>query len=169
VDARAAAEFSEFAHSRWASLVRLGYGISGDHGLAEDLAQTALASAHASWSRLRKADDPDAYLRKILLNAHRSTFRKRRVSEVLTESPPDDVLAAPDPAGQHGEREAIIAALLALPSRQRQVIVLRFWLDLTDAQVAEALGCSVGTVKSQASRALAKLRGNAELAGSEAI
>lgn len=73
MDARAAAEFSEFAHGRWAGLVRLGYGLTGDRGLAEDLAQTALASAHASWSRLRKADDPDAYLRKILLNAHRSS------------------------------------------------------------------------------------------------
>ena len=162
MDASAAAEFSEFAHSRWSQLVRLAYGITGDRGQAEDLAQTALANAYASWSRVRRADDPDAYLRRIVLNAHRGGFRKRRVAEELTGSPPD-VIAA-DPAGQHGDRAAIFAALATLPRRQREVIVLRFWLDLTEAQVAAELGCSVGTVKSQASRALEKLRRSAELA-----
>ena len=88
MDGAAAAEFSEFAHSRWPSLVRLGYAVTGDRGLAEDLAQTALANAYASWSRVRKADDPDAYVRRIVLNAHRGTFRKRRVSERLTGSAP---------------------------------------------------------------------------------
>jgi RNA polymerase sigma-70 factor (sigma-E family) len=164
VDASAAAEFSEFAHSRWPRLVRLGYGLTGDRGKAEDLAQTALASAYASWFRVRRADDPDAYLRKIVLNAHRGGFRKRRVTEELTGSPPDLGGVVADPAGRHDERAAIIAALATLPPRQREVIVLRFWLDLTEVQVADALGCSVGTVKSQASRALDRLRGSAQLA-----
>lgn len=162
MDDGAAAEFSEFAYSRWPGLVRLGYGLTGDRGLAEDLAQTALANAYASWSRVRKADDPDAYLRRILLNSYRSGFRKRRVTENLTAAVPET--AAEDPVGRNGDRAAVIAAVAALPPKQRAVVVLRFWLDLTDAQAAAALGCSVGNVKSQASRALAKLRASAELA-----
>lgn len=168
MDGSAVAEFSEFAYSRWPGLVRLGYAVTGDRGLGEDLAQTALANAYASWSRVRRADDPDAYLRRIALNVHRGSFRKRRVNEHLTASPPDVAAAVPDPAGQHGERASVITALATLPRRQREVIVLKFWLDLTEAQVAATLGCSVGTVKSQASRALARLRASAELADWEA-
>jgi RNA polymerase sigma-70 factor (sigma-E family) len=166
VDDGASAEFSEFAHGRWPGLVRLAYGITGDRGLAEDLAQTALASAYASWPRVRRADDPDAYLRRILLNAHRRGFRKRRVTEQLQATVPDFALA--DPAERHQDRRVIIAALLTLPPRQRAVVVLRFWLDLTETQVAATLGCTVGTVKSQTSRALAKLRASAALADWEA-
>ncbi len=157
-----AAEFSEFAHSRWPGLVRLGYGLTGDRGLAEDLAQTALANAYASWSRVRRADDPDAYLRRILLNSYRSGFRKRRVSEDLTALVPET--ATEDPVSPHDDRAAVIAAVATLPPKQRAAVVLRFWLDLTDAQAAEILGCSVGNVKSQTSRALAKLRTSADLA-----
>jgi RNA polymerase sigma-70 factor (sigma-E family) len=135
---------------------------------AEDLAQTALANAYASWSRVRKADDPDAYVRRIVLNAHRGSFRKRRVSERLTESPPDILAPVPDPAGEHGDRATVIAALGTLPRKQREVLVLRCWLDLTEAQVAATLGCSVGNVKSQTSRALSRLRGSTELADWEA-
>jgi RNA polymerase sigma-70 factor (sigma-E family) len=162
VDSDAVAEFSDFAHSRWPRLLRLAYGITGDRGLAEDLAQTALANAYAAWPRVRRADDPDAYLRRIVLNAHRGGFRKRRVREQLHAAPPEAAIS--DPAGPQGERAVVIAALLTLPRRQREVLVLRFWLDLTEAQVADTLGCSVGTVKSQASRAIAKLRASAELA-----
>ena len=117
---------------------------------------------------MRKADDPDAYLRRIVLNAHRSSFRKRRVSERLTSSPPDTAATVPDPAARHGDRATMLAALGTLPRRQREVLVLRYWLDLTEAQVAATLGCSVGNVKSQTSRALARLRGSAELADWEA-
>ena len=168
MDGAAAAEFSEFAHNRWPGLVRLAYGITGDRGLAEDLAQTALANAFASWKRVSRADDPDAYLRRIVVNAHRGSFRRRRVSEHLTAEPPDTCAPQSDPARMHGDRASIIAALAALPRRQREVLVLRFWLDLTEVQVAASLGCSVGTVKSQTSRALAKLRSSAELADWEA-
>jgi RNA polymerase sigma-70 factor (sigma-E family) len=158
----AAADFSDFAHSRWGRLVRLGYGLTGDRGLAEDLAQTALANAYASWSRVRKADDPDAYLNRILLNSHRSRFRKRRVTEDLGASLPEPTTE--DPASAQSDRVTVIAAVAALPPKQREVVVCRFWLDLTEAQTAAALGCSVGNVKSQTSRALAKLRDSAELA-----
>lgn len=158
----ARAEFTEFAHSRWPSLVRLGFGLTGDRGFAEDLAQTTLVSAYASWSRVRKADDPDAYVRRILLNAFRGGFRRRRVAEELSESPPD--LPVADPAGAHGDRASVLAAVAALPPKQREVVLLRFWLDLTEGQTAATLGCSIGNVKSQTARALAKLRVSTELA-----
>jgi len=164
VQQSAATEFGEFAHARWPGLVRLGYALSGDRHLAEDLAQTALASAYASWARVRRADDPDAYLRRIIVNAHRSAFRKRRVSERLTGAQQEAAAAAPDLAGQRDDRAAVVAALAALPSRQREVVVLRFWLDLTESQVAAVLGCSIGNVKSQSWRALTKLRESADLA-----
>lgn len=158
----AAAEFSDFMHGRWAQLVRLGYGLTGDLQLAEDLAQTAFARAYASWGRVRRADDPDAYLRKIVVNANRSRFRKRRVTEVLTATLPE--LAGPaDHADQRSQRDALVTALMQLPYGQRAAVVLRYWLDLTETQAADVLGCSVGNVKSQTSRALAKLRADAVL------
>jgi RNA polymerase sigma-70 factor (sigma-E family) len=156
------AEFSEFMYGRWSGLVRLGYGLTGDQGLAEDLAQTALAKAYASWPRVRRAADPDAYLRRIMINANRSTFRKRRVPEQLTGRPLDFGIA--DPTARHDDRSALIAALLSLPPGQRAIVVLRYWMDMTETEVAATLRCSVGNVKSQASRALAKLRMSADLA-----
>ena len=123
--------------------------------LAEDLAQTALASAYAAWWRVSRADDPDAYVRRILINASNSRFRRRRPAE---QSLPASGLpeAAPDHATLLGERSVLMSALAELPPRA--VIVLRFWEDLTDAQAAAILGCSASTVRSQVARALAKLR-----------
>ncbi len=157
MDAAADAEFSDFMHGRWSQLVRLGYGLTGDPQLAEDLAQTAFAKAYASWSRVRRADNPDAYLRRIVVNANRNRFRKVRVGEVLTDAVPD-LISATDGTDQPQDRDALISALLELPYGQRAAVVLRYWLDLSEAETATVLGCSVGNVKSQASRALAKLR-----------
>lgn len=159
------ADFSELVYSRWSRLVRLAYGFTGDVGLAEDLAQTALANAYVSWSRLQRADDPDRYLIRILINAHRGGFRKRRLAERSSGALSADQARelAVDPTGAVDDRGAIMAALATLPARQWEVIVLRYWLDLTEAQVAALLDCSVGNVKSQASRALAKLRLSPEL------
>jgi RNA polymerase sigma-70 factor (sigma-E family) len=165
VDAAADAEFREFMAARWPGLVRLGYGLTGERQAAEDLAQTALARAYASWPRVRRADDPDAYVRRILVNANRTRFRARRVTEQLTGTLPEPGLAGPSAARE--DRAALIAALQALPPGQRAVIVLRYWLDLTEPQAAAALGCSVGNVKSQAARGLAKLRLSPELAEGE--
>jgi RNA polymerase sigma-70 factor (sigma-E family) len=159
---RAEAEFSEFMQGRWPTLVRFGYGLTGDVGLAEDLAQTALARAYASWPRVRRAGDPDAYVRKIMLNANHSRFRKRRVAESPAGLAPGCETAGP--AGQRDDRAALMAALRGLPHGQRAVVLLRYWMDMTETEVATALGCSVGNVKSQASRALAKLRASAGLA-----
>jgi len=165
MDAAADTEFGEFMATRWPGLVRLGYGLAGDRQAAEDLAQTALARAYASWPRVRRADDPDAYVRRILLNVNRSRLRPRRFTEQLTADPPDH--GTPDPAGARDDRSALMAAMAALPAGQRAVVVLRYWLDLTEPQVAAALGCSVGNVKSQAARGLAKLRLSPELAEGE--
>jgi RNA polymerase sigma-70 factor (sigma-E family) len=148
-------EFGAFASSRWPGLVRLAFGLTGDRWLAEDLAQTALARAYVAWRRVSRADDPDAYLRRILINTSHRRFRRRRVAEQPGDLPDTPV---DGPAELVGERTAVLAALRQLPPRQREVIVLRYWADLTDAQIADALGCSPGTVRSQASRALVKLR-----------
>jgi RNA polymerase sigma-70 factor (sigma-E family) len=167
VNASDGEQFDEFMASRWPGLVRLAFGLTGDRWLAEDLAQTALASAYAAWWRVRRADDPDAYVRRILINASKSRFRRNRVSE--QPSGPGELPdpAVEDPAAEVGERSALLAALAELPPRQRAVVVLRYFEDLPDAQVGALLGCSAGTVRSQAARALAKLRASADLGGTE--
>jgi RNA polymerase sigma-70 factor (sigma-E family) len=164
VDASAEAEFTEFTHARWPRLVRLGYGLTGDPALAEDLAQTALAKAFASWPRVRRAGNPDAYVRRIMVNANGSRFRKRRVCEQFMDLPLDTVPHPADATRQQDDRSALMAALMSLPQGQRAVVVLRYWMDMTETEVAATLGCSVGNVKSQASRALAKLRLSPDLA-----
>ncbi|GAA1975099.1 SigE family RNA polymerase sigma factor [Catenulispora subtropica] len=155
------AEFRDFMLGRWPALVRFAYGLTGDRGHAEDLAQTALAKAYAGWGRVRAADDPDAYVRKILINANHRRFRSPRVPERFTAAVPD--LAVADGTRFLDERSALVAALMELPPRQRAVVILRYWDGYTEAQTAAILGCSVGNVKSQASRALAKLRTSAQL------
>jgi len=164
VNASDRTQFDEFMTSRWPGLVRLAFGLTGDRWLAEDLAQTALASAYAAWWRVCRADDPDAYVRRILINASKSRFRRHRLSERPggPDDLPDQTLA--DPAADVGERSALLTALAELPPRQRAVVVLRYVEDMTDAQVGALLGCSASTVRSQAARALAKLRASEQLA-----
>jgi RNA polymerase sigma-70 factor (sigma-E family) len=164
VNASDRTQFEEFMASRWPGLVRLAFGLTGDRWLAEDLAQTALASAYAAWWRVSRADDPDAYVRRILINASKSRFRRHRLSEQPSE--PDDLPdpEVADPATDVGERSALLTALAELPPRQRIVVVLRYVEDMTDTQVGALLGCSAGTVRSQAARGLAKLRASERLA-----
>ncbi|HEX4092832.1 MAG TPA: SigE family RNA polymerase sigma factor [Trebonia sp.] len=154
-------QFREFMRGRWPAMVRLAYGLTGDLGHAEDVAQGAFARAYASWDRVARTGDPDAYVRRIVINENNSRFRKRRVAEHLVDVVPERPgQAAADPLS---DSEALLRALRGLGPRQRAVIVLRFWMDMSEAETAAALNCSVGTVKSQASRALAALRGSAEL------
>jgi RNA polymerase sigma-70 factor (sigma-E family) len=179
-------QFHQFMVSRWPKLVRLAYGLTGDRWAAEDLAQVALVNAYAAWWRVRRADDPDAYVRKILITAFNRRFRRRQaVSGTSVRQEPGDLprdgpaAATGDPAATTGdpaattgvpasrERPALLAALVELPPRQRAVIVLRYWEDMTDAQVAAMLGRPESTVRSQAGRALAKLRPSIELADGE--
>jgi RNA polymerase sigma-70 factor (sigma-E family) len=154
-------EFREFMHGRWPTMVRLAYGLTGDLGHAEDVAQTAFAKAYAAWPRVIRAGNPDAYLRQIVVNENRNRFRKQRVPERLTGSMPER--NGMDATLDLSDRSALMAALRALGPRQRAVVVLRYWLDLTETETAATLNCSVGTVKSQASRALATLRKSTEL------
>ena len=167
-------EFGDFMRGRWPAMVRLAYALTGDAGHAEDVAQAAFARAYASWGRVRRAGDPDAYVRRILINENRKRFRKLRVPEDLYgDAGVLAARAAPDPSGsaQQGpeERQALLDALNRLGPRQRAVVVLRYWLDLSEAETAAALNCSVGTVKSQASRALATLRRDASDRDSDSV
>jgi RNA polymerase sigma-70 factor (sigma-E family) len=154
VSAESDEEFREFMRGRWAATVRLAYGLTGDAGHAEDVAQDAFARAYASWGRVRRAGDPQAYVRRIVINEYRRRFRKQRVAEELPGVLPDAGTVPPGPE----ERSALLDALRSLGPRQRAVIVLRYWMDLSEAETAAALNCSRGTVKSQASRGLATLR-----------
>jgi RNA polymerase sigma-70 factor (sigma-E family) len=147
--------FRAFVTARWQALVRIAYLLVGDHGYAEDLVQTALARTHRHWRRIERKDAPEVYVRRVLVNLVNSHWRRRlRVREVFAV--PDRATA--DPTIAHDQRDELWSALRALPPRTRAVLVLRYFEDLTEAQVADALGCSVGTVKSTASRGLAKLR-----------
>jgi RNA polymerase sigma-70 factor (sigma-E family) len=154
-------EFRDFMQHRWPAMVRLAYALTGDQGHAEDVAQAAFARAYASWPKVRRTGNPEAYVRRIVINENRNRFRRQRVAERLTDAPPESGSA--DTIRQYDERSALIAALQRLGPRQRAVVVLRYWLGLTEAEAAAELNCSVGTVKSQTSRALATLRHNAEL------
>ena len=159
-------EFDAFMRGRWPAMVRLGYALTGDVGHAEDLAQAAFARAYASWGRVRRAGDPNAYVRRIVINEHRGRFRKHRVTEELRGDLGETAgwqRPAPEEHQALDDRRALLEALRALGPRQRAVVVLRYWLDLSEAETAAALNCSVGTVKSQASRALAALRMNAAI------
>ncbi|MER5319102.1 SigE family RNA polymerase sigma factor [Streptosporangium roseum] len=148
------ADFERYVEQRSARLLRTAYLLCRDWGTAEDLLQTALAKAWSAWRRV--GDDPDPYVYRILANTHASWWRRRWRAEVPSGDLPD--VAGEDPTGEIGAREAVRHALAGLPDRQRAVIVLRYFADLPDPRIAEILGCSVATVRSQASRALAKLR-----------
>jgi RNA polymerase sigma-70 factor (sigma-E family) len=160
VDIESDEEFRDFMRGRWPAMVRLAYTLTGDQGHAEDITQAAFASAYASWRRVRQAGDPDAYVRAIVIHENSKRFRKQRVREDLRAAVPEQIADADDSLA---DRAALRHALNQLGPRQRAVIVLRFWLDMSEAATARALDCSVGTVKSQASRALATLRKNAEI------
>src|ERR1700761_5076725 len=133
VSSAADEEFDEFMRGRWPAMVRLAYALSGGGGPAEDIAQAAFARAYASWGRVQRAGDPDAYVRRIVINANRSRFRRRRVTEELHAELPDRLagrqLGPHDEPGDHG---ALLSALARLGPRQRAVLVLRYWLDLSE-------------------------------------
>jgi len=157
-------EFRDFMRGRWSAMVRLAYTLTGDQGHAEDIAQAAFTKAYASWGRVSRAGDPAAYVRAIVIHENSKRFRKQRVREDLWAAVPDAGIDADDSLA---DRAALRDALDRLGPRQRAVIVLRFWLDMSEAATAQALNCSVGTVKSQTSRALATLRKHTEIAEGE--
>jgi RNA polymerase sigma-70 factor (sigma-E family) len=164
------ADFAEFFHAAWPRLYRTALGIAGDPGAAEDALQSAFAKAYSSWGRISGAQHPEAYLRRMVVNEilgvrRRAWWRRERSHGNVHEG-------AVQHAGHEGavvDRVALWGAVQALPVRQRAVIVLRYYEDLTEAQIAEVLGCSTGTVKSQASGALANLRRTSDLSLSDEL
>jgi RNA polymerase sigma-70 factor (sigma-E family) len=149
-------DFAEFVAGRWASLYRLAYLLAASPSGAEDLLQTTLEKAYMSWSRIARMEHPEAYVRRMLANTVVSSRRRAWNRERST----DDV---PDPVRDSSEeplldRRLVWPLVCALPARQRAVIVLRYYEDLSEAQIAEVLGCAPGTVKSQSSAAIAALR-----------
>jgi RNA polymerase sigma-70 factor (sigma-E family) len=156
-----AASFDDFVAARSVALRRLALVLTGDAHAAEDALQAALLTVWRRWERVRAADDMEAYVRTVLVNTVRSEHRRKRPLEARGVAVPDRGVA--DRVDALAERDAVWRGLRRLPPRQRAVLVLRFYEDLTEAQTAEVLGCHVGTVKSQTSRALARLRADAEL------
>ena len=142
--------------ARSPDLLRLARVLTVDRHSAEDLVQISLLSAWRSWSRVQGAEDPDAYVRRVMVNAATSSWRRRWRGEVPTERIPEPV--ATDHISAIGDRDALVRRVSALPTRQRAAIALRYFADLDDQAVADALGCSVSTARSQISRALGKLR-----------
>lgn len=150
--------FAAFVHHRSDALLRTAYLLTHDRHLAEDLLQTALAKAWPRWSRIE--GNPEAYVRKVIVNTYSTWWRRRWNGE----SPTDDLPERATPEHDPSAIDDIKTALGRLPKRQRAVVVLRFFEDLTEAETAHVLECSVGTVKSQTSKALAKLRVDPALA-----
>jgi RNA polymerase sigma-70 factor (sigma-E family) len=147
--------FEEYARGAWPSLYRYAYLLAGNHADAEDLAQQTLLKAHGAWSRVARADSPTAYLRRMLTNTYLSQKRpKASRLEVLTDEPPELGAAPPGPE----DRMVLWPHVRSLPPRQRAVVVLRYYEDLSEQQIADVLGCSTGNVKSTAHRALKALR-----------
>lgn len=145
------AEFEDFVRQASPALLRTAWFICGDPHQAEDLVQQALVKVFARWGRLR-TQNPVAYARRCLLNQHIDDRRRGR--EHLTDRLPERGVTDPEPEDTHD----LAATLSALPMRERQVVVLRHYVGLTEAEVADTLGVSLGTVKSSASRGLARLR-----------
>jgi RNA polymerase sigma-70 factor (sigma-E family) len=149
--------FEEFATARLAALLRHAVVLTGDRALAEDVVQEVLARAHARWSRIERLDQPEAYVRRMIVNEYLSWRRRfARVSPMETVTPPRP--DGPDHATTHADREALRADLARLPRQQRAVLVLRYYEGMTDAEIAAVLGCTAGTVRGYAARALARLR-----------
>jgi RNA polymerase sigma-70 factor (sigma-E family) len=149
--------FAEFVAARSPALLPAAWLLTGEHATAQDLVQAALARTWPRRAKLERTGSAEAYVRRVIVTTWATWWRRRWRREVSTADPPEreaggDVFAAADLGA------AVRTALDELPRRQRAVIVLRYFADLTEAQTAEALGCSVGTVKSQAARALARLR-----------
>jgi len=151
--------FEEFVRGRSAYLFQLALLLTGQNQAdAQDLLQVALERAWRRRRAIARTDSPEPYVRRVLVNASIDRWRRlrRRDERSLDAAGPGPL--AGDPAGEVARRDLLIRSLAVLPPRQRAVLVLRYWEDMSEAEVAGVLGCSVGTVKSQASRGLARLR-----------
>ncbi|MFG2882862.1 SigE family RNA polymerase sigma factor [Streptomyces sp. NPDC048297] len=158
--------FSSYVQARQPVLLRTARSLTANPSDAEDLLQTALAKTYVAWERIEDHRALDGYVRRALLNTRTSQWRKRRVDEFVCDELPEPEPAPDaqqDPAERQALHDAMWRAIAKLPARQRAMVVLRYYEDLSEAQTAEVLGVSVGTVKSAVSRALGKLREDPEL------
>ncbi|MFI1761796.1 SigE family RNA polymerase sigma factor [Streptomyces sp. NPDC020800] len=157
--------FSSYMRARQPVLLRTARSLTANPCDAEDLLQTALTKTYVAWDRIEDHRALDGYVRRALLNTRTSQWRKRRVDEFACDElpEPEPVSGGEDPAERQALHDAMWRAISRLPARQRAMVVLRYYEDLSEAQTAEVLGVSVGTVKSAVSRALGKLREDPEL------
>lgn len=149
-------EFRDFVAARSAALLRVAYLLTGDTHIAEDLLQAALTKTYLAWHRIRDHAAVEAYVKRTLATTATSWWRRRWHGERPSAEPPES--AQPDRTAESDDRDVVWRHIRALPARQRAVIVLRYYEDLSEQEIATVLGCAPGTVKSQASRALATLR-----------
>jgi RNA polymerase sigma-70 factor (sigma-E family) len=145
--------FAAYVDARGQHLVRVAFLLTGDQQLAQDLVQGVLSRALLSWGRLSQLDDVDAYLRRAVVNARTSWWRRVTRHESPVELLPVNAVPAPSE-----DRAVLVGELARLPYNQRAVLVLRYFEDLPDAQIAEILGCAEATVRSHARRGLTSLR-----------
>lgn len=151
-------DFEAFVAARTPALLRTAFLLTGHPEAARDLLQDALVRTYSRWGRIREAPAREAYLRKVMVTTAATQRRRRWHDETPTDQPPD--LTRTDPFAAADDRHMVLDALRGLSPSHRAVLILRYWEDLTEAQTAVVLGCSVGTVKSRASRALDQLRQN---------
>ncbi|GAA3078531.1 SigE family RNA polymerase sigma factor [Streptosporangium carneum] len=149
-------EFREYVVARGPALLRAAYQLTGHPNDAEDLLQAALFKTYLAWDRIQDHTALDAYVRRAMVNINISWWRRRKLEEYPSEEIPEPVLAG----GPGHLPEQVEQALDRLPNRMRTAVVLRYYEDMTEPEIAKALGISVGTVKSTVSRAMARLRGD---------
>lgn len=149
-------DLDQFVEARGDALWRSAWLLTGDAQRAEDLVQTALGKAWPHWGRVSREGSFEAYVRKTMFTTYAAWYRRKWNAEVPTEHVPE--YSGREDSALIAVQRDVVAALAQLPRGQRAVVVLRYFEDLTEAQTAAILGCGVGTVKSQASRALATLR-----------
>jgi RNA polymerase sigma-70 factor (sigma-E family) len=151
--------YEEFADSRLTALLRYAVMLTGDPHTAQDLVQETMVRVQLSWRRIARTSSPDGYVRRILTNQFIDLHRGSWLRRVMLRPEPDQWSVAPrDHAQENAERDQMWAMLGTLPRRQRAALVLRYYEDLPDADIADILGCAIGTVRSSISRALATLR-----------
>jgi RNA polymerase sigma-70 factor (sigma-E family) len=149
-------EFDEFARTRLPALLAFAKALCVDRGTAEDVVQEVLARAHARWDDIAPLDRPESYVRRMIVNEYLSW--RRKWARIIPIAAVADRPRVDDPTAQLGDRAQLVEQIAKLPPRQRAVLVMRYFGDLSDAEIAADLNCSAGTVRSHASRALASLR-----------
>ncbi len=157
MDEQAREDFRSYVAARSPALLRTAYLLTGNRADAEDLLQTALAKTYLAWDRIREREAVDGYVRRVMVNTQTSWWRRRKVDEHPTDELPERS-GGRDATADVDLHDALWTALSTLPKRQRAMVVLRYYEDLSEAETAHVMGVSVGTVKSTTSRALAKLR-----------